>query len=69
MFANNTWGKTTGKSAPGIDYFKPGRLLMHPAIVNHWQRKGGVPEKIPIEATNVHPDNSIILYLKTLMEG
>ena len=67
-FSDNTWGKREGKSTPGIEYFKPGSLLRHPAIANNWQRQGGAPEKIRVETINAHPDDSVSRYLEARLK-
>jgi uncharacterized protein (DUF362 family) len=64
QFSDRMWPDKDGLGAPPIDYFEPGNLYNHPAIVNHLKRMGGLPRTISVEEINKQPDSSVINYLK-----
>ena len=51
-FADNTWPSKDGRATPPIDYFEPGNLYDHPAIINYLKRMGGLPRYIAVEELN-----------------
>jgi uncharacterized protein (DUF362 family) len=64
QFTEKMWPEITARGTPSIEYFKPGNLYNHPAILNHLTRLGGRPAGIHIREINQHPDNSVMAYLK-----
>jgi uncharacterized protein (DUF362 family) len=62
-FSDRMWPDKDGRETPAIDYFEPGNLYNHPAIVNYLKRTGGRPRIIAIEEINKQPDSSVIDYL------
>ena len=63
-FSDHMWPEKDGHGTPAIDYFEPGNLYNHPAIVNYLKRMGGLPRKIAVEELNRHPDQSVIEFLQ-----
>ena len=63
-FSDRMWPDKDGRETPAIDYFEPGNLYNHPAIVNYLKRIGGRPSIIAVEEINNQPDSSVINYLK-----
>jgi hypothetical protein len=63
-FSDQTWPED-GLQTPSIDYFEPGNLYDHPAIVNSLKRMGGRPRSIAIEELNHNPNRSVGEYFKT----
>jgi hypothetical protein len=63
------WPDKDGRETPAIDYFEPGNLYNHPAIVNYLKRNGGRPRNIAVEELNNQPDSSVIDYLKNQMKA
>jgi uncharacterized protein (DUF362 family) len=63
QFTESTWSKMNSQETPPIDYFEPGYLYDHPAVINYLKRIGGRPRSIYIEELNKQPDNSVISYL------
>jgi uncharacterized protein (DUF362 family) len=64
QFSDRMWTDKDGRGTPPIDYFEPGNLYNHPAIVNYLKRMGGRPHSIAVEEINKQPDSSVIDYLK-----
>ncbi|MEX1349743.1 MAG: DUF362 domain-containing protein [Desulfobacterales bacterium] len=64
QFSDRMWPDKDGSGTPPIDYFEPGNLYNHPAIVNYLKRMGGRPHSIAVEEINKQPDSSVIDYLK-----
>jgi len=62
------WPDKDGRETPAIDYFEPGNLYNHPAIVNYLRRMGGRPRSIGVEEINNQPDSSVVTYLKRQMK-
>ena len=69
QFSDRMWPDKDGRGTPPIDYFEPGNLYNHPAIVNHLKRMGGLPRSIAVEAINKQPDSSVINYLKRQLKA
>ena len=63
-FSDRMWPDKDGRETPPIDYFKPGNLYNHPAIINNLKRMGGRPRNIAVVELNKQPDSSVIEYLK-----
>ena len=63
-FSDRMWPDEDGRETPAIDYFEPGNLYNHPAVVNYLQRLGGRPRSIAVEEINGQPDSSVVNYLK-----
>ena len=63
-FSDRMWPDKDGIETPAIDYFEPGNLYNHPAVVNCLKRMGGRPRRITVEEINSQPDGSVIDYLK-----
>jgi hypothetical protein len=63
------WPDKDGRGTPPIDYFEPGTLYNHPAIINHLKRMGGRPRSIAVEEINKQPDSSVIDYLKRQLKA
>jgi uncharacterized protein (DUF362 family) len=63
-FSDRMWQDKDGREAPAIDYFEPGNLYNHPAIVNYLKRMGGRPRSIAVQELNNQPDSSVVDYLK-----
>lgn len=68
-FSDRMWPDKEGRKTPAIDYFEPGNLYNHPAIVNYLRRMGGRPHRIVIEELNSHPDSMVVDYLKRQLEA
>ena len=68
-FSDRMWPDKDGRETPAIDYFQPGNLFNHPAIVNYLKRMGGRPRSIAVEELNNQPDSSVIDYLKRQLEA
>ena len=68
-FSDRMWPDKDGREAPAIDYFEPGNLYNHPAIVNYMNRMGGRPRGIAIENLNNQPDSSVVDYLKRQLKA
>ena len=64
QFSDRMWPDKDGRGTPPIDYFEPGNLYNHPAIVNHLKRMGGRPSIIAVEEINKQPNSSVIDYLR-----
>jgi uncharacterized protein (DUF362 family) len=64
QFSDRMWPDKDGRETPPIDYFEPGNLYNHPAVVNYLKRMGGRPRVIAVEEINKQPDGSVIEYLK-----
>jgi len=64
LFSDRMWPDENGLITSPIDYFEPGKLYNHPAIVNHLKRMGGLPRSIAVEEINKQEDSSVIDYLK-----
>ena len=58
------WLDTENRKTPPIDYFEPGNLYNHPAVINNLKRLGGRPGSIHIEEVNRQPDDTVVTYLK-----
>jgi uncharacterized protein (DUF362 family) len=67
-FSDRMWPDKDGRETPAIDYFEPGNLYNHPAIVNYLRRMGGRPRSIAVEEINNQPDSSVVTYLKRQMK-
>jgi len=63
-FTDRMWPEKDGRETPPIQYFEPGNLYNHPAIVNYLKRMGGRPRGISIQELNRQPDRSVVDYLK-----
>jgi hypothetical protein len=63
-FSDRMWPDKDGRETPAIDYFEPGNLYKHPAIVNYLKRTDGLPRVIAVEEINNQPDSSVVDYLK-----
>ena len=61
--STHTWPEY-GAETPSLEYFEPGNLYIHPAIINALRRMGGLPHSITIEELNRHPDKSVSENLK-----
>ena len=61
-FSDHTWPQD-GVETPSIEYFEPGNLYNHPAVINALRRMGGLPRNINIEEINHHPNQSVSEYL------
>ena len=68
-FSDRMWPDKDGRETPAIDYFEPGNLFNHPAIVNYLKRMGGRPRSIAVEELNNQPDSSVIDYLKRQLKA
>jgi uncharacterized protein (DUF362 family) len=68
-FSDRMWPDKDGRETPAIDYFEPGNLYNHPAIVNYLKRMGGRPRVIAVEEINKQPDSSVIDYLKKKLKS
>ena len=68
-FSDRMWPDKDDQETPSIDYFEPGNLYDHPAIVNCLKRMGGRPRIIAIEETNKQPDSSVIDYLRKQLKA
>jgi uncharacterized protein (DUF362 family) len=68
-FSDRMWPDKDGRKAPAIDYFEPGNLYNHPAIVNYLKRMGGRPRRIAVEELNSQPDSSVVDYLKRQLKA
>ncbi|MBW2428940.1 MAG: DUF362 domain-containing protein [Deltaproteobacteria bacterium] len=68
-FSDRMWPDKDGRETPPIDYFEPGNLYNHPAVVNYLKRMGGRPRFIAIEEINKQPDGSVIEYLKKQLKA
>jgi uncharacterized protein (DUF362 family) len=64
QFTERMWTDRDGRETPPIDYFKPGNLYNHPAVINNLKHRGGRPRNISIEEINDQPDISVMDYLK-----
>jgi hypothetical protein len=62
-FSDRMWPDKDGRKTPAIDYFEPGNLYNHPAVVNYLKRMGGRPRSIAVEEINGQPDSSVTEYL------
>jgi uncharacterized protein (DUF362 family) len=69
QFSDRMWTDKDGRGTPPIDYFEPGNLYNHPAIVNYLKRMGGRPHSIAVEEINKQPDSSVIDYLKRQLKA
>jgi uncharacterized protein (DUF362 family) len=69
QFSDRMWPDKDGLGTPPIDYFEPGNLYNHPAIINHLKRMGGLPSSIAVEEINKQPDSSVIEYLKRQLKA
>ena len=69
LFSDRMWPNKDGPGTPPIEYFEPGNLYNHPAIVNHLKRMGGLPRNIAVEELNKQPDSSVIDYLKRQLKA
>ena len=69
QFSDRMWPDKSGRGTPPIDYFEPGNLYNHPAIVNHLKRMGGLPRNIAVEDLNKQQDTSVIDYLKRQLKA
>jgi uncharacterized protein (DUF362 family) len=63
QFTESTWPNMNNHETPPIEYFKPGNLYDHPAVINYIKRIGGRPRNINIEELNKQPNDSVISYL------
>jgi hypothetical protein len=63
-FSDRMWPDKDGRETPAIDYFEPGNLYNHPAIVNYLKHTGGRPRVIAVEEINNQPESSVVDYLK-----
>ncbi len=63
-FSDRMWPDKDGRETPAINYFEPGNLYNHPAIINYLKRMGGLPRIIGVEEINKQPDGSVIDYLR-----
>ena len=68
-FSDRMWPDKENRKTPAIDYFEPGNLYNHPAIVNYLRRMGGRPRRIIVEELNSQPDSSVVDYLKRQLEA
>ena len=68
-FSDRMWPDKEGHETPAIDYFEPGNLYNHPAIVNYLKRMGGRPRIIAIEEINKQSDSSVIDYLRRQLKA
>ena len=68
-FSDRMWPDKDGRETPAINYFEPGNLYNHPAIINYLKRMGGRPRSIAVEELNQHPDSSVIDYLKRQLKA
>jgi uncharacterized protein (DUF362 family) len=68
-FSDRMWPDKDGSETPPIDYFEPGNLYNHPAIVNYLKRMGGRPRSIAVEEVNSQPDSSVVDYLKRQLKA
>ena len=66
-FSNQTWPED-GLQTPSIEYFEPGNLYNHPAIMNSLKRMGGLPRNIAVEELNRHPDKSVGKFLQNQLK-
>ena len=67
-FTDQTWPSKNGHGTPPIDYFEPGNLYDHPAIVNYLKRMGGLPRQITVEELNQNADRTVMDYIKNQMK-
>ena len=67
-FTDQTWPSKNGHGTPPIDYFEPGNLYDHPAIVNYLNRIGGLPRQITVEELNQNADRTVMDYIKSQMK-
>lgn len=63
QFTERMWPDTKGRKTPPIDYFEPGNLYNHPAVINNLKRLGGHPRSIHVEEVNRQPDDTVVSYL------
>lgn len=63
-FSDRMWPHWNGRKTPAIDYFEPGNLYNHPAVINYLKRIGGRPHLVAIEEINKQPNSSVMDYLK-----
>ena len=68
-FSDRMWPDKNGHETPAINYFEPGNLYNHPAIINYLKRIGGRPRIIAIEEINKQPDSSVIDYLRRQLKA
>ena len=68
-FSDRMWPDKDGRETPAIDYFEPGNIYNHPAIINYLKRMGGRPRCIAVEELNKQPDSSVIDYLKRQLKA
>ena len=68
-FSDRMWPDEDGRETPPIDYFEPGNLYNHPAVVNCLKRMGGRPRVIAVEEINKQPDGAVIEYLKKQLKA
>jgi uncharacterized protein (DUF362 family) len=68
-FSDRMWPDKDGRETAAIDYFEPGNLYNHPAIVNYLRRMGGRPRSIAVEELNNQPDSSVMDYLKRQLKA
>jgi hypothetical protein len=64
QFSDRMWSDKDGLGTPAIDYFEPGNLYNHPAIVNRLKRMDGLPRNIAVEEINKQANSSVVDYLK-----
>ena len=64
QFTERMWPDTENRKTPPIDYFEPGNLYNHPAVINNLKRLGGRPSSIHIEEVNRQPEDTVVTYLK-----
>jgi uncharacterized protein (DUF362 family) len=67
-FTDNTWPSKNGRATPPIDYFEPGNLYDHPAIINYLKRMGGLPRQIAVEELNQNEDRTVMDYIKNQLK-
>ena len=67
-FTDHTWPSKDGHGTPAIDYFEPGNLYDHPAIVNYLKRMGGLPRNIAVEELNQNADRTVMAYIKNQLK-
>ncbi|MEN8245566.1 MAG: DUF362 domain-containing protein [Thermodesulfobacteriota bacterium] len=65
QFTEKMWPEIAGRGTPPIDYFEPGNLYNHPAILNNLTRLGGRPTGIHIQEVNQQPDHSVTAYMNS----
>ena len=67
-FTDNTWPSKNGRATLPIDYFEPGNLYDHPAIINYLKRMGGLPRQIAVEELNQNDDRTVMDYIKNQLK-